>query len=58
LETVGIDNGKGYSILDLWENRDYTQSTEKEVEFEVKAHGIVVLKIEGESLPFNVFQFK
>ena len=56
LKQVGIDSGKGYSMRDLWEKKNYASSTNKEVNFQVPAHGVVVLTIEGVSLPFNVFQ--
>lgn len=56
LESVGLEAGKGYILRDLWEKTDFDRSYKKELEFEVEAHGVVVLKIEGTSIPFNVFQ--
>ena len=58
LASVGLDASKGYVINDLWTKEKYPLSTQKEVKREVVGHGIVVLKIKGVSLPYNVFQYK
>lgn len=58
LDTVGIDIAKGYTYRDLWAKKDYEKTNEKSLSFEVPKHGVVVLKIEGTSKPFNVFQNK
>ena len=58
LDTVGIDIAKGYTYRDLWAKKDYEKTNEKSLSFKVPKHGVVVLKIEGTSKPFNVFQNK
>ncbi|UMB59317.1 glycoside hydrolase family 27 protein [Lutibacter sp. A80] len=58
LESVGLDASASYTMRDLWSKKDYPSSTNSEISFEVPAHGIVVLKIKGRALPYNVFQFK
>jgi len=58
LNSIGIDASKGYLTKDLWTKKEYSRSIKEQIKMEVPSHGIVVLKIEGEPLPFNVFQFK
>ncbi|MEA1875918.1 MAG: glycoside hydrolase family 27 protein [Bacteroidota bacterium] len=58
LDSLGIDVTKDYAIRDLWLKKDYETSINEEMNFEVPAHGVVVLKISGTAKPFNVFQFK
>ena len=58
LKSVGIDAGKGYTTKDLWTKKEQPQSKNKSISVEVTGHGIVVLKIEGTSLPYNPFQYK
>lgn len=58
LESVGLDASKEYTIKDLWTKEIFSASTQEEVTNDVVGHGVVVLKIKGESLPFNVFQYK
>lgn len=57
-DSLGLQVEKGYSMRDLWNKKDYPVSTNKEVSFQVPAHGVVVLKLVGSSRPFNVFQYK
>ena len=57
MEEVGIDSGKKYKVRDLWKHKDLIFNEDK-LSMEVPAHGIVVLKIQGESLVYNVFQFE
>ncbi|SFG39392.1 Alpha galactosidase A [Pontibacter chinhatensis] len=57
-DSVGLDAAKGYTMRDLWAKKDFTVSIAKEVSFDVPAHGVVVLKLEGVSRPYNVFQYK
>ena len=57
LDSVGINASKGYTMRDLWEKKDYEISKNEKVNSIVPAHGVVVLKITGTSLPFNVFQY-
>jgi hypothetical protein len=56
LEDIGLEATKGYAISDLWTKEIYPASIEVVISREVTGHGIVVLRIKGESLPFNVFQ--
>ena len=58
LEAVGIDAEKGYSYRDIWAS--YTSEQMKDIKlcFEVPAHGVVVMRIKGHSLPFNFYQYK
>lgn len=58
LESLGLDASKEYTIKDLWTKETYPPSTLDEVTRGVVGHGIVVLQIKGESLPYNVFQYK
>jgi hypothetical protein len=58
LKDIGIDAGKGYTMKDLWTKKVYPESTGKSISMTVPGHGIVVLKIEGTSLPYNPFQYK
>ncbi|RIJ47543.1 glycoside hydrolase family 27 protein [Maribellus luteus] len=58
LETVGINPEKGYIAKDLWSKETFERSFHTTISKEVPSHGVVVLKITGESIPFNVFQYK
>ena len=58
LEQVGLDASKGYTMRDLWSKEIFDTETDLEVIREVPSHGVVVLKIKGTSIPFNVFQYK
>lgn len=58
LKSVGLDASKSYTMKDLWTKQEYNSSTETEITREIPSHGIVVLKIKGSSLPYNVFQYK
>ena len=49
---------KGYIMKDLWSKETFDVSIPTEAVREIPSHGIVVLKIKGEALPFNVFQYK
>lgn len=57
-DSLGIDTKKGYTLRNIWEKKDYPLSTENTRSFEVSGHGIVVLRIKGTALPYNVFQYK
>lgn len=57
MEEVGIDSGKKYKVRDLWKHKNITFNKDK-LSMVVPAHGIVVLKIQGESLAYNVFQYE
>lgn len=58
LEEVGLDARAGHMAWDLWTGEEFSLSHSPEVSREVPAHGVVVLKLKGTSLPFNVFQYK
>ncbi|WP_320167876.1 glycoside hydrolase family 27 protein [Mangrovibacterium marinum] len=58
LEAVGIDASKGYRVHDLWSKKDYEPSADSELSFEVPGHAVVVLKITGTNIPYNVFQYQ
>ena len=58
LEQVGLDSSAGYIMKDLWSKEEFKTTTNKEVVREVPPHGVVVLKIKGTSIPYNVFQYK
>jgi hypothetical protein len=58
VDAVGIDPTKGYTIKDLWSKEMCESSQESILTKLVPAHGVIVLKITGESMPFNVFQQK
>lgn len=58
LKQVGIEATKGYIMKDLWSKETFDSATDLEVLRQVPAHGVVVLKIKGASIPFNVFQYK
>ncbi|WP_258049158.1 glycoside hydrolase family 27 protein [Hymenobacter sp. NBH84] len=57
-DSVGLEAAKSYTMRDLWAQKDYAASTKKDVDFEVPAHGVVVLKLTGKARPFNVYQYK
>lgn len=56
-ESVGLNVAKGYTAKDLWTKKTFNTSHEQSVSREVPAHGVVVLKLKGVSLPYNVFQY-
>jgi alpha-galactosidase len=57
LADIGIDPKLGYTMRDLWAKKDFPVSKNEEVRVEVPAHGVVVLKVQGTSLSYNVFQY-
>lgn len=57
LETIGISAAEGYAMKDLWTKENFDTSYDSTIFKEVPPHGVVVLKITGESLPYNVFQY-
>ena len=57
MEDVGIDPRKKNAIRDVWKHMDL-QPNQNKLSIKVPSHGVVVLKIKGESLPYNVFQFE
>jgi len=55
LKEVGIDPSKGYVMKDLWEKKNYPRSQKNDLDFELKPHSVIVLRIKGEFLPANFF---
>ncbi len=58
LEDVGIDAGKGYNYMDLWTKQMYTAQRDTSLCLDVPGHGVVILRFEGQSKPYNVYQYK
>jgi hypothetical protein len=58
LSDIGLDAYEGYTIRDIWADKNYETTKNVSVKMEIPSHGIVVLKIKGKAKPFNVFQFK
>lgn len=58
LNQVGLDPKTPYSMKDLWSKKIFAPSTNNTISMKVPSHGVVVLKIKGKSLPYNVFQYK
>jgi len=56
LDSVSIDAAKRYTYRNLWNKKNYPVETASALSFKVPAHGVIVLKIQGSSIPFNVFQ--
>jgi len=56
IDSIGIDAQKGYVMRDLWQHQDLPFSKEANKKFTIPPHGVVVLKITGVSIPFNVFE--
>ncbi|GAB4107790.1 hypothetical protein GCM10028791_02370 [Echinicola sediminis] len=58
LNEVGISAKEGYTMKELWTGEDFENTTAQTIRFDVPTHGVVVLKIKGKSLPFNLFQME
>ena len=58
INTVGLDAAQGFTYRDLWSKRNFSTTTKETLQFEVPAHGVVALTLEGTSKPFNIFQNK
>jgi len=57
IDKVGIDTKQAYVIRDLWKHENITPSPNNTMPtFSVPAHGVMVFKISGKSLPFNIFE--
>lgn len=54
---VGIDAASGYSVKDLWTKGEITACSDTTLIREVAPHGVVVLNLKGNALPFNFYQF-
>ncbi len=58
LEAVGIDATQGYTYRDLWLKHTSETLSDTSLCFDVPAHGVVVLRLKGQSKPYNVYQYK
>ena len=58
LKSVGLDESSTFTMKDLWTKEEFPSAKTNKVTRVVPSHGIVVLKINGKSLPFNVLQYK
>lgn len=58
MDAVGINAAKGYTMKDLWTKEAFGISKTEEISRTVPSHGVVVLKIKGTSLPFNIYQYR
>ncbi len=58
LADVSIDASQSYTMRDIWNRKDYDVSRNDSVGFVVPSHGVVALRLEGKSLPYNVFQYE
>lgn len=56
-DSVGVASATGYSLKDLWSGETVPQMRDAVVKRNVPPHGVVVLRIKGESLPGNPFQY-
>ena len=56
LKTIGVKASEGYSVTDLWEKTTQKDQVVDSLQFTVPAHGVVALRIEGKSIPYNIFQ--
>ena len=57
LSSVGLEASKGYKGKDLWSKDTFDTTYDKSISREVPPHGVVVLQIEGASIPYNIFQY-
>lgn len=56
VEKLGLNASKGYTMRDLWNKKNYSNSFDLKQSFSVAPHGIVVLRLKGTTKPFNIFQ--
>jgi len=56
VQNLGIKTELGYTMENLWTDKNYSKNTAKEVTFSIPNHAVVVLKIKGTSEVFNPFQ--
>jgi hypothetical protein len=57
IDSVGLNPTMGYVIKDLWTKETFAASKEPKISRNVQPHGVVVLRIKGEALPYNFFQY-
>ncbi len=58
LSEVGLSAKDGYEMKDLWSGNSFPKSQKESVYFDVPSHGVIVLRLKGKSVPFNLFQYK
>ena len=58
LESVGIDFPKCYVIKDLWTKKTFETLSDSTLSRQVPAYGVMALKIVGESLATNIYQYE
>lgn len=58
INTIGLDATQGFTYRDLWSKKNFSRTTKETLQFEVPAHGVVALTLDGTSKPFNIFQNK
>ncbi len=54
---IGISADKGYTVKDLWSKEEFPISRDSMITKEIPPHGVVVLKLEGTSKPYNCYQY-
>ncbi|MFV0470845.1 MAG: glycoside hydrolase family 27 protein [Paludibacteraceae bacterium] len=57
IKEIGINAKEGYTTKNLWTKDKSTISTTPQISKLIPPHGVVVLKIKGKAIPFNVFQY-
>ncbi|ANH83888.1 alpha-galactosidase [Niabella ginsenosidivorans] len=57
MDDLSIDSKKGYTLHNIWEQKDIAITRQAVQSFEVPGHGVIVLIAKGVSLPYNVFQY-
>lgn len=58
MNLIGIDAEAPYSVLNIWDEEELNNETKEKRSYNVPAHGVVVLRISGTAVPFNIFQDK
>ncbi|MFB6454728.1 glycoside hydrolase family 27 protein [Chitinophaga sp. Hz27] len=52
---IGLNADKSVTVRDLWLHKESKLAAGKKLMYQLPAHGVVVLKVSGTSVPFNVF---
>ncbi len=58
IDILGINASKQYTIRDLWKQEDLNFSATDNHTFQLPPHGVIVLAVQGTSVPFNRFEKK
>lgn len=58
LKDVGLSAEAGYSLKDLWTGEESSNEYNENHTYQVPAHGVVALRLKGESLLYNIFQYQ